>query len=388
MPFLSGSASFVRYKPDCGRPTAFTQDHVDRLADRGPGRQRIAAADGVETQWAAGDHVLDGDFTLLKQVYPDHLAFDFRIDTSALPAELMRAYYAIELKALTANNPSGFPSARQKRVARESARDRLEKEAADGRFIKRKATACLWDSPSHEVFFGGTSAAVQDRFASLFEQTFGCGLEPVTAGRLALRLNPRCGDESLSSFLTDRSNADGPAWSPDENGPPDFLGNEFLLWLWYVSDTGSDTLALPDGSEAVFMFSGGVKVEDPRGQTGCGTLNSDIAVRMPEARTAVRYGKLPRQAALTVVRHDDQFSFVLQAETLSVTSAKLPKPPDDLTADRARAEHRFQAVHDLAGTIDQMFAAFIAVRMGGGWGKELREIQSWLAASGRRTEAA
>ena len=48
------------------------------------------------------------------------------MDTDKIPGDLLRAYYAVELKALSKNNPSGFASARQKREAKEIARDRLE----------------------------------------------------------------------------------------------------------------------------------------------------------------------------------------------------------------------------------------------------------------------
>lgn len=380
MGFLKGSVSFVRYRPDLPRPRAFGEDHLDRLRDHAAGRQKVAAADGVETGWAAGDHILDTDFGDLKNVFPDHLLCDFWTLTDKVPADLLKAYYEVELKALCRDNPSGFPSARQKREAKEAARERIEDEAKDGRFKKRKLVPTAWDAVRNEVFFGSTSPTARGRFESLFEQTFDGGVRPVSAGDLAVRLRPKAEDERLSAFVPGVTPDEVPGWQPDAGGPPDFLGNEFLLWLWYHADEIGDTLALPDGSEAAFMFSGGVKVEDPRGQTGKGTLNSSSAVRLPEARAAVRTGKLPRQAALTVVRQADQFSFLLQAETLAVTSAKLPPPPDDANG-RARDEHRLQAVRDLAEAVEQMFAAFLARRMSANWAAELADVQAWLGRS-------
>ena len=59
-----------------------------------------------------------------------------------------------------------------------------------------------------------------------------------------------------------------PYWTPDE-ASRDFLGNEYLLWLWYVLDAESDALAL--GVGAPLRESGDVKdspgilVEGPRG---------------------------------------------------------------------------------------------------------------------------
>src|SRR6185369_6578245 len=79
-------------------------------------------------------------------------------------------------------------SARQKKEAREVARERLEDEARDGRFLKRKAFPILWDSPSNELLVGTTAMSAIDRLLALFEQTFGVGFEPLGAGRQMFRL--------------------------------------------------------------------------------------------------------------------------------------------------------------------------------------------------------
>ena len=89
------------------------------------------------------------------------------------------AYTQEELVGLAASNPSGRPSARQKRDARQAALQRLEDEARDGRFLKRKAYPVLWDAPSNELLIGSTAAGEIDRLLTLFEATFGIRFEPV-----------------------------------------------------------------------------------------------------------------------------------------------------------------------------------------------------------------
>lgn len=376
MGFLKGNATFVRFRTNIPRPVTFGESHLVALRERALGR--LAPASDTRVGWAAGESVLDGDFTELKQVWPDHLLFDFWVETSKLPADLLHAYYAADLKALARHNPSGFPSARQKREAKASARDRLEREAADGRFVKRKTIPVAWDAARGEVLFGSTSAAAATRFMALFEQTFGGTLSPVTAGELATRFDATAADETLSRFVNGVT-PDEAGWQVGD-GHPDFLGNEFLLWLWHVADEHSDTLQLPDGTEATFMFSGGIRVEDPRGQTGNGTMNSDSAVRLPEARAAVKAGKLPRKAALTAVRQGDQFAFVLQAETFAVSAGKPPKPGDDVSG-RARDEHRLQALRGMTETLDLMFGAFLTVRLSAAWENTLADVRAWLGRS-------
>src|SRR6185437_2830195 len=172
------------------------------------------SADGIEVGWTAGDHILDTDFHLEKNIINDTLHFEMRVDVDRLPSDLLRAYYAVELKALTKNNPSGFPSARQKREAKESARERLEEEAKDGRFRKRKCVPVLWDHLSNEILFSTTSITHIDRLCSLFEQTFQKKLECATTRPRAFQLAELHGrtrqvdDSAPSAFLPGITPAD------------------------------------------------------------------------------------------------------------------------------------------------------------------------------------
>ncbi|HEX4611316.1 MAG TPA: hypothetical protein VH092_24195, partial [Urbifossiella sp.] len=295
--------------------------------------------------------------------------------------DLLRAYTAVELKALTKNNPSGFPSARQKREAKEAARDRLEDEAKDGRYKKRKCFPVLWDRLSNEVLFGATSLTQVDRLCSLFEQTFQMKLECVTAGRRSYLLaelanRTRKVDDSSPSAFVPGAPADV-AWIADESSR-DFLGNEFLLWLWYYTDVVSDTITLADNSEATVMIARSLTLECPRGQTGHETISHEGPTRLPEARRAIQSGKLPRKCGLTLVRHDQQYELAIHAETLAVGSAKLPPPPDDVTDARAKLDERAAQLRALVESLDLLYDAFGQRRFGKEWEDDLPAMQRWL----------
>lgn len=388
MGFFSGRVTFLRFKVNRPAPRVFDQEHLDRLADRQAGRQRIAAADGIETGWTAGDHVLDTDFQLAKNIINDTLHFELRVDVDKIPGDLLRAYYAVELKALSKDNPSGFASARQKREAKEIARDRLEEEAKDGRYRKRKCIPVLWDRLSNEVLFGATSLTQVDRMCSLFEQTFQADLECVTAGRRAYHLaelnsRTRMVDDSGPSAFVPGTTPDDVAWIADESSR-DFLGNEFLLWLWYHTDVVSDSIMLADQSEVTAMMARSLTLECPRGQTGHETISHEGPTRLPEARRAIQSGKLPRKAGLTLVRHDQQYELALHAETLAVGSAKLPAPPDDVTDARAKLDERANQIRGLVETLDLLYDAFGAKRFGKDWQDELTGMQKWLKREERK----
>jgi hypothetical protein len=380
MGFFSGRVTFTRFRVLGPAPGRFGPEHLERLERHAIGKQRLAHADGVEAGWIAGDHILDTDFDLAKNVVDDTLHFSLRVDAHKMPADLLRAYAAVELQALAKTNPSGLPSARQKREARETARQRLEDEAKDGRFLRRKAYPVLWDGLSNELLVGTTAATALDRLHTLFEHTFGQRFELLSAGRQAYRLaEPRqqtrgVDDATPTPFVPGLSPSDV-AWVRDETSR-DFVGNEFLLWLWYVLDAEHDTLPLADGTEAAVMLARTLVLECPRGQTGRETINSDGPTRLPEARRAVQSGKLPRKVGLTVVRHDHQYDLTLQAETLAVSGARLPAP--EASEERARLEERVGQLRHLLETLDLLYDAFGQRRFSDDWARELAKVQKWL----------
>jgi hypothetical protein len=309
------------------------------------------------------------------------------VDTDKIPGDLLRAYYAVELKALSKNNPSGFASARQKREAKEIARERLEQEAKDGRYKKRKCIPVLWDKISNEVLFGATSLTQIDRLCSLFEQTFGVELDCITAGRRAYQLaelNARTrlvDDSSPSAFIPGITPTDV-AWIADESSR-DFIGNEFLLWLWYYTDVRSDTIKVADNSEITLMLARTLNLECPRGVTGHETISHEGPTRLPEARRAIQSGKLPRKVGLTLVRHSEQYELTLHAETLAVGGAKLP-PPDEGSDARGKLDDRANQLRSLIETLDLLYDAFGQKRFGNEWEQELLGMQKWLKREERR----
>lgn len=386
MGFFTGRVGFVRFRVTGGSSGMFGPEHLKKLAAHGMGKQNQATAEGLEVGWTAGDHILDTQFDLEKNILNDTLHFALRMDQHKIPADLLRAYTMIELQALAAENPSGHASARQKREARAAARDKLETESRDGRYLRRKAYPVLWDSQAQELLFASPSANAIAALRTLFQKTFGHAFEILGAGGRAFVLaeansQTRGVDDARPTAFVPGRTASEVAWIPDENNR-DFLGNEFLLWLWYFLDAESDAIALGDESEVTAMVARNLVLECPRGQTGRESIHSEDPSQLPEAHRAIQSGKLPRQAGLTLVRHDQQYELTLQAETLAVTGAKLPESEAD--DERARLEERVTQIRHLCETLDLLYDAYCRKRLGEDWTKEVRKMQKWL----RREETA
>jgi hypothetical protein len=381
MAFLNGRVQFVRFKVKGRAHKTFDTEHLERLKTKTIGTARVISSDGVDVGWTAGDHLLDTRFDLEKNVLNDALHFAFRIDQMKIPGDLLRAYTQVEMEGAAAGNPSGKISARQKREARMAARERLEEEAKDGRFLQRRTHSVLWDAPSNELLVATTAQGAIDRLLTLFQQTFGSGFELQGAGQRAydlaeLRDQGRNVDDATPTIFVTGGSAKELAWSPDENSR-DFLGNEFLLWLWFVLETEGDTLKLADDSEIALMLARTLVLECPRGQTGRESITSDAPTRLPEARRAVQSGKLPRKAGLTLVRHDRTYELALHAENLGVSAAKLPASEEE--DDRARLEERITLIRHLVESLDLLYDAYGRRRLSSDWSKETTRMRKWLA---------
>jgi hypothetical protein len=380
MGFFSGRVACCRYRVTGRSLSAFHPEHVEKLAKHAIGKQRIAMGDGSQVGWIAGDHILDLKFDLAKNIIHDTLQFALRIDEQKIPGDLLRAYTQVELEGLAAHNPSGQPSARQRREARMLAKERLETEAKDGRYLRRKAIPILWDAPSGELIVASTAASAIERLRPLFKESFDRNLEPFGAGRQAFALAEATGqtrgvdDARPTVFVPSQDHS--VAWTPDE-GDRDFLGNEFLLWLWHHLHNESETIKLGDGSEVSAMLARTLVLECPRGQTGRESISSEGPAKLPEALRAIQAGKLPRKAGLTLVRHDNQYELTLHAETFAVTGARLPPPEAD--DDRALQEERVTQLRNLLETLDLLYAAFLQRRLGDEWTKETARMKKWLA---------
>jgi hypothetical protein len=172
---------------------------------------------------------------------------------------------------------------------------------------------------------------------------------------------------------------------PDEVSR-DFLGNEFLLWLWFTLDSDSDAIELSDRSEATVMLARSLTPECPRGLSGKETISSENPTRLPEARRAIQSGKLPRKAGFTLVRQDRQYEFTLQGEKLAVSGLKLPTP--EAGDERACLEERVNLLRHFLETLDSLYEVFAQIRAGNGWVKELARMQKWLQREDRSRLAA
>jgi hypothetical protein len=386
MPFLSGSLGFERFNVS-GFDGEFDEAQLEKLIQAASGSLPPSTEDAAQVGFIGGDHLFDQTFDLGKNLINDAVHFGVRIDTNQVPSAIRRAWLQIELTARARESSNGRVTKAMRQEAKEAVEERCAQEAASGKYRRMQQFSVLWDL-RNAVLCVGASGGAAGHCADLIERTFEVELSRVSAGTVALdwgRQVDRLGDvdDLQPACFAPEAQYDAVAWGNAEANRPDFLGNEFLLWLWWRYENESDTIQVRDESEITYMLAKTLTLECPLGEHGKETISAESPIKLAEALQAVRSGKLPRKSGLTLVRYGQQYDMVLQAESLAVSGAKIRSDDQD---DAHQLADRIDAIRELSLTVDLLFEAYCELRLSAGWEKSRAAIRQWLAASQQKVK--
>lgn len=393
MGFASGSISFRRFAVLGKAPQAVEQPLLDKLSEHALREQEFGVPDEVEYGWSGGRHVFDAQFSFEHNVFADALHFALRIDTNKVPGELKKAWQLMEEEAVASANPSGFISKNQKREVKETLRRKMDEDLRSGKFRRSKLLPILWDLPSQTLYCTASGKSFE-KLAEIFERSFGLELSPLSAGALGQQLLTPKGRKRDYEDLRPTRFVPGPQgegqtpdypWVAKGPEPKDFLGNEFLLWLWHEADAKTGSVAI-DKQDIAILFDKSLDLDCAYGQTGKDSLRGDGPSHMPEARDALRSGKLPRKAGLVLEANREQFYLTLAADAFSVSTAKLPDV-EEAENPRALFEERIALLRDLCKTLDALFEQFLKLRTSSAWEGQVAGIRRWILKSEKAAAA-
>ena len=382
MGFLNGSVTFERFRITEDPTNAFGSDHIEKLEKFRIGKSKSNLHEQPATGFSGGAHLLDTDFDTEKNIIGEALHFGIRTDSCQIPGPIKKAWTAMELAGIMKDNQGGRPSKSQREEAKEAIEARCAAEADKGNYLRMSETSVLWDAPTETIYLGSTSEKANDNCLELLNRAFGLEFRKVTSGSLAVDFG-EAGDSDLTASLYNTSatafhpeGTNNVHWWNGMNDNYDYLGNEFLLWLWWHWETKSSTIKLSDDSEVSGMFARSLSLDCPIGENGKESISADSPVALPEAVLAIGMGKLHRKAGLTLVREDQQFDLTLQAEMFSIGSAKISQiGNDDAIRDSI---DRIESIRQLSETLDLLFEAFCEKRIGKKWNAEQKKITDWL----------
>jgi hypothetical protein len=392
MGFDSGTFTFRRFAVlGHNMPETIESAHLEKLAESALREKEIGSVEEEEYGWVGGRHLFDTEFDFAHNVFNDCIHFALRVDSNKVPGDLKSAYLAMEEDAIAKTNPSGFISKQQKKEVKETVRARLEDEQRSGRFRRSRLIPLLWDFTTHTLYCPATGKNLE-KLHEIFERTFGLSLLPISSGSLALRLlEPRGRRRDYEDARPTRF-VHGPEgegvlpeypWVLKGPEPKDFLGNEFLLWLWQQTDVKEGRIDTDAAGRIELLIDKSLDLDCAYGITGRDGLRGDGPTDMPEARDALRVGKLPRKCALSLVLNKQQFDLKLNAEDFTFGGTRLPEV-EDADSPRVLFEERITLLRDLVKGWDALFDTFLKLRCSSAWEGHVSQIRKWILASSKQ----
>jgi len=399
MAFHSGRVTFARFRVigdaplDAADPTTLAT-----LAEHSFRETEIGAPEEVEAGWTTGEHLMDTRFTYEKNSFGPRLLFALRVDTHKVPSDVKQAYKRMNEQAAASTSPTGFTSKSEKRTAAEEADRELREQVKTGRFRRSKAVPIMWDLHEKMVYVGALGNTVIEHTCRMFRESFNVDLQRLSAGTMAQEKLESQGKSrdwedlrptAFTAAPTGRTASD----DDDEAGPrdpgtpsvpwltrtvdtKDFLGNEWLLWLWHLTETQGGVIEVP-GGEAALAIDKTLDMECAWGIGGKQSLRGDAPTRLREAAEALRTGKWPRKAGLILSDGEQQWELTLQSDALTIGSAALPEITD-AQSPRELIEARLDRIAKLAALIDELYTRFLADRVSGRWPGVKAQVGEWI----------
>lgn len=154
-----------------------------------------------------------------------------------------------------------------------------------------------------------------------------------------------------------------------------FMGREFVVWLWFESEM-QETNLRPTGVDPVSLWLEAqitlvLEKEESR-------LKGAIPASSPEAKEALRQGKLPKEAKMRAVRGEREFVWTLKADTLGLSGLKLPTQLKKTDEKHEVFYERMMLLEDLEATLSALYVDFVHLRLSDEWDDDIVPLmQTW-----------
>ncbi|MBR2373406.1 MAG: hypothetical protein IKA87_04170 [Lentisphaeria bacterium] len=308
MPFDRGTFSFTMFS---------LREKLPENAGDILGTRKACKLDEVTGEpsfgWVTGQHLLDTEIDDATARFGGAYYLTLRKAVRKIPSSLLNALCRKAEDARMKETGKNFIGSKEKREIKDST---IERNIM-------KMPPALSGIPvvivphNGNLYLGVSSQTQIDLFIEHFYQAF--KIEP-------LQLTP-------ASILADEFNVTPSAFPPlsparqDSTFSEESLGRDYLLYLWYLSETGQ-TVNTADYGEFEVMLEAPLCLTGDGDDPGAGEATikkGDSPVRGAEVKAALSVGKKLRKAKLTFTRLNQIWSGTFDADNFSFSSFALPE---------------------------------------------------------------
>lgn len=160
-----------------------------------------------------------------------------------------------------------------------------------------------------------------------------------------------------------------------------FLGNEFLTWLWFILDNKPEIINQADKEVQAFEIGNRIVLENRKeNRTEIITIKGDDA-GLEEGLLSLKKGAVVVEINLCCKTENQKWHFTLKGESLSISSLKVPAKSLVETKDDIEGAvlDKIYLCEKIVILIDTLFQHFIKLRISNEWAKNvLPEMKKWV----------
>lgn len=365
MSFESGSMTFRMFYLQQLLP----KDHVERFARRAAPPIKTLGDTPIHG-WVTGRHLLDTQINKDTAFLAGYLRLSLMRAERKIPESLLRAECRMEeLARMMAEGRAELD-----RKTRSEIRKEIEARLLPTMPPQLKGMGLVHLPESQEVFVEATSDKQVDALEASFRETLGFGLVPATPQNAAAkRLHIDVRDIAASSFSPDCEDE-----AADNN-----IGEDFLTWLWFYSETRGGIIKLPTGGDFAIMIEGPLTfILEGQGahETVLRRGSPEISV---EAKISLLGGKKLRKARLLLARGKDTWQVTLDADQFIFRGLKLPE--GEKLEPVSRFQERMTSLSTFTTAFLEIYDRFLRERTDEKvWEKTRKAMHQWVSGRAAR----
>ncbi|RLB74897.1 MAG: hypothetical protein DRH24_20515 [Deltaproteobacteria bacterium] len=165
-----------------------------------------------------------------------------------------------------------------------------------------------------------------------------------------------------------------------------FLGNEFLTWLWFISEQDQEKLKTIEKDLAALNIGNRIVLENRlNNAVETITISGDDA-GLEEGILALAKGAIVTEINVLYKTRDNEWRFTIRGESMNISNLKIP--PTDLPESDEDIEglvlEKVYLYEKALQLIDNLFNAFIQLRVSSKWNEtEVPKIRKWISSQAK-----
>lgn len=365
MSFESGSIGFRAFFV----PRDLPPDVVDRFAAQAAPGLEMLREEPIQG-WVGGRHLLDRIITQENAYNAGHLRLTLMQAERKIPPALLKAEQTMEELAQLQASGKAFLNRKDRAGIKRQVIERL----LPGMPPQLKGISFVYSERARQIYATCLSETQLDAFQIHFARAVGFALIPAMPADAALRLRRLDVDElSPSSFSPEL----------DDRQVHHMVGEDFLTWLWYISEQEQGALHIEGIGAVSTLIEGPLTFHMEGDGAHLTVLRKGEPLISAEAKTALLAGKKLRQARLNLGQGDTAWSCTLDADQFVFRRLKLPEPEEKMDPF-SRFQERIRLMDRFMELYFALYNEFLARRSHPEeWNDEVQRIRKWV--SDRRT---